>query len=395
MKLSLQKEKVDQAISYLNEGFADAWLIYASESSDPCLPLVPGVATVGPGIFLFTADQGSYAICSSIDAQDIEESGVFNQVIKHPGSLEESLQELMNELALKKVALNYSVEEPLADGLTTGRYRWLIKVFEKLDPLELVSSEPFLTKLRSIKSATELQNIQQAVDDTIDIYDAVFAKLKPGLTEKQAGDLFVAEMLKRDLVNGIDRTPSRPIVMKNNIAHRPPSDSVIEPGDLVIFDFSTVFNGYVSDIARTVYFLKEGETEAPQRIRDTFETIYEAISKCKEAMNPGKQGVEIDAIARNLYIERSYPEISHATGHQIGQDVHDGGVLLGPAWKRYGSSPYGELEAGMVFTIEPTIFMEDGIHFIVEENVVITDNGAEWLSRRQDQLISIPWRRGS
>lgn len=393
MKLSLQIEKVNQAISYLNEGFADAWLIYASESSDPCLPLVPGVATVGPGVFLFTANQGSYAICSSIDAQDIEESGVFDEVVKHSNSLEESLQQLMESLELKKIALNYSLEEPLADGLTTGRYRWLMNVFARLESLELVSSEPFLTKLRSIKSATELQYIQQAVDDTIDIYDAVFAKLKPGLTEKEAGDLFVEEMLARDLVNGIDRTPSRPIVMKNNIAHRPPSDSVIEPGDLVIFDFSTEFNGYVSDIARTVYFLKEGEIKAPEHIIDTFNTIHEAITNCKEAMKPGKKGQEIDAVARNLYIERAYPEISHATGHQIGRDVHDGGVLLGPAWKRYGSSPHGELEAGMVFTIEPTIFMEEGVHFIVEENVVITDSGAEWLSRRQDQLISIPWRR--
>lgn len=390
--MSLQKEKVDQAVSYLKEGFADAWLIYASESSDPCLPLVPGVATVGPGIFLFTASKGSYAICSSIDAQDIEESGIFDEVVKISNSLEESLQELLEGLYLEKIALNYSLEEPLADGLTTGRYRWLTNALNDFQPLELVSSEPFLTKLRSIKSETELQYIQQAVNDTVEIYDAVFKKLRPGLTEKEAGDLFVQEMLARDLVNGVDRTPSRPIVMKNNIAHRPPGDSVIIPGDLVIFDFSTEYNGYVSDIARTVYFLKEGEKEAPVKVMDTFKTIHEAITRCKNLMAPGKKGHEIDEVARTYYMDRGYPDITHATGHQIGRDVHDGGVLLGPLWKRYGASPYGELESGMVFTIEPTIFMENGIHFIVEENVVITDAGAEWLSQRQEQLISIPWR---
>lgn len=390
--MSLQKEKVDQAVSYLKSGFADAWLIYASESSDPCLPLVPGVATVGPGIFLFTAGKGNFAICSSIDAQDIEESGIFNEVIKHESSLEESLQELVKRLELEKIALNYSLEEPLADGLTTGRYRWLMNALKDAGPFEVVSAEPFLTKLRSIKSGTELQYIQQAVNDTIDIYDAVFQKLKAGMTEQEAADLFVAEMLARDLVNGIDRTPSRPIVMKHNIAHRPPGDAIIEPGDLVIFDFSTEYKGYVSDIARTVYFLKEGEQEPPKEISATFETIFEAISSCKETMKPGIKGVEVDTIARNHYVGKGYPEITHATGHQIGRDVHDGGVLLGPSWKRYGASPYGELEAGMVFTIEPTIFMDGGIHFIVEENVVITDGGAEWLSRRQDHLICIPWR---
>ncbi len=87
-----------------------------------------------------------------------------------------------------------------------------------------------------------------------------------------------------------------------------------------------------------------------------------------------------------------YPEITHATGHQIGRAVHDGGALLGPRWKRYGGAPYESLEKGMVFTIEPTLFLDDGVHFIVEENIVVTESGMEYLTQRQNELILIPYR---
>jgi len=393
--MQIQKEKVEQAISYLNEGYADAWLIYASESSDPCLSLVPGVATVGPGIFLFTKDGGRYAICSSIDAQDIEESGIFQEVIKQGESIDESLRELLFKIAPNRVALNYSLEEPLADGLTTGRYRWLMGALSGFKEIEYVSSEPFLTKLRSIKTEAELQAIQKAVDLTMSIYNECFKQLKAGMTEKEAGGLFVKALNDYGVVNGVDRTASRPIVMKENIAHRPPSDAVIEAGDLVIFDFSVEYAGYVSDIARTVYFLKKGEKEPPEKIQQTFKAIHEAITLAKEALRPGVKGFEIDGIARSHYLSNGYPEITHATGHQIGRDVHDGGALLGPKWERYGDAPFIEIEAGMVFTIEPTIFMDNGIHFIVEENVVVTESGSEWLSERQHVVICIPWEGGA
>lgn len=382
--------KISQAFDYLKQKDIDGWLVYTSESSDPCLSLIPGVATVGPGIFLFTKEREAYAICNSIDAQDIEESRLFTEVIKYPVSLEKSLQLLIKQLNPKKIALNYSEEEPLADGLTTGRYRWVRRVLDEVVSVEFESAERLLTKLRSIKTPKEIEQIQKAITITLDIYEEVFLQLRAGMTEQEAAQFFVEGMNKRGVVNGVDRTPSWPIVMKENIAHRPPGTVVIEKGDLVIFDFSVEFNGYVSDIARTVYFLKDGEVEPPQHIQETFSIIHKAISSAKEGMLPGRQGFEIDEIARSLYTDHGYPEITHATGHQIGRDVHDGGVLLGPRWERYGQAPYGQLEAGMVFTIEPTIFMDNGVHFIVEENVLITEEGAEWLSHRQEECICIP-----
>ncbi|WML56015.1 Xaa-Pro peptidase family protein [Neobacillus sp. PS2-9] len=385
----IQKEKLNQTIGSLRELEIDMWLILTSEGSDPCIPLITGVGTVGPGVFIFTKEGRKLALCSSIDAQDLEESELFDEVCKHTGSFETLLVETVRKLNPRTIALNISVEEHLADGLTAGRYRWLKNTLKGVFHGEFVSSEPFLTLIRSIKSKTEIERIEKAVKVTERIYERVFTKMKAGMTERELGTLFIAEMERENVVNGVDRSLSLPIVLKENIAHRGPGEAVIHEGDLVIFDFSVEVDGYVSDIARTVYFLKEGETEAPEPIKAAFSAVHEAITRAALMMKPGVKGYEVDGAARNYYVSLGYPEITHATGHQIGRDVHDGGILLGPRWKRYGNAPYGELKEGMVFTIEPTLFLEDGIHFIVEENVVVTSNGIRYLTERQDELILI------
>src|SRR5699024_9479815 len=106
---------------------------------------------------------------------------------------------------------------------------------------------------------------------------------------------------------------------------------------------------------------------------------------------PGKKGHEVDLVARNHLLEHGLPDITHSTGHQMGRDVHDGGMMLAPKWERYGDGPYGEIMEGMVFTIEPTVFLDNDIDFIVEEKVYVTEKGVEYLTKRQDDIILIPF----
>lgn len=386
---SLYKEKIQQAAQYLNESNVDSWLIYSSESSDPSIDLLTGTPTVGNSVLILTKVGQLVAICNSIDAQDLVESNLFDEVVIYYQNLEEELVNTIQKLGPSSIALNRSVEEKLADGLTEGRYRWIKKTLQDTFSGQFVSSDQFLAKLRSIKTESERMLIKKAIDYTIDIYDEVIPLIQAGMTEKQVGALFVDKLIEKQLLNGVDRTLSMPIVMKNNIAHRAPSDAVIEKGDLVIVDFSVAVEGYVSDIARTFYVLKDDEEAAPAHIQRVFDDIHTAITMAGEKIKPGVLGYEVDEVARSYYLSKSYPAISHATGHQIGKDVHDGGVLLGPQWPRYGKAPYGVIDEGMVFTIEPTIFMDDGIHFIVEENVVVKAEGIEYLSRRQAELILI------
>ena len=104
----VQKEKLNQALESLREQNIDIWLILTSEGSDPCIPLVTGVGTVGPGVFIVTKEGEKFALCSSIDAQDIEESELFDEVYKHSGSLAVLLAEVVGKINPNKIALNIS-----------------------------------------------------------------------------------------------------------------------------------------------------------------------------------------------------------------------------------------------------------------------------------------------
>jgi Xaa-Pro aminopeptidase len=94
----------------------------------------------------------------------------------------------------------------------------------------------------------------------------------------------------------------------------------------------------------------------------------------------------VDQVARDTLRALGYPEPTHALGHTVGQRAHDGGVLLGPRWERYGSGPDGVVEAGMVFAPEPTILPGGPYAVISEENVLVTEHGVERLCDWQEEL---------
>lgn len=384
-------EKLEQAAGLLAENNIDLWLIYSSEGSDPAVALATGLKTIGKTFFIVTKEGKRYAIASIIDALESENSNLFDEVRRYTANPEETLRALLEELKPQTIAVNYSEDDNLCDGLTVGRYRWLKKAAGETYAKRFVKSEVFLTKLRSIKSKSEVEKIQKAIDITLEIYDEVFVQLRAGLTEYQVGELFLESMRKRGVVEGNSRLLEMPMILKERIAHRQPGTAVIQKGDFLIIDYSIDYEGYVSDIARTLYFLKDGETEAPAVMQERFAAAHGAITLVKESIKPGMKGHELDSLARNHLLNCGMPEITHATGHQVGRCTHDGGALLGPCWERYGNAPHMEVEEGNVFTIEPTILFTDGDYSILTEEIIrVGHEGATFLSRRQEAIILIP-----
>jgi Xaa-Pro aminopeptidase len=171
------------------------------------------------------------------------------------------------------------------------------------------------------------------------------------------------------------------------VGHNAPTEIKIKPGHLLHFDFGVMEEDYCADLQRMVYFLKPGETSPPEPVLKGFETIVRAIEAAFNLIKPGVKGIEVDAAARSVVTDAGYPEYKYATGHQLGRLAHDGGGLLGPAWERYGNTPFQPIETGQVYTIEPGLMVPGYGYIGLEEDVLVTEKGAVYLAPPQTELI--------
>lgn len=382
----LGQEKSRQALSFVPQG--GLWLFVTREGSDPAVKLVFDAGVSGEAAFMLHPGRGRLALVANYDRGHVERLGVFDEIRHYDRSFAEGFTAWLRELGPETVYLNYSERDVLCDGISHGHFLRTCRLVEEAVPgARVETSEPFLRAVRGRKTAEELARIRRAVEGSVELYERLRPQLRAGMSEREVQDLM--KQIAAELGFGVHLGDyGGPLVCINRVglAHRAPGNDRLEPGDLLILDHALECQGYHSDLARTLYVPREGETRPPDDALRAFASAKQAIEAAFAAMRPGVKGFEVDRAAREVHLANGYPEISHATGHQIGRHVHDGGTILGPRWERYGDAPYGELEEGNVFTIEPTILMSPQPSMLVEENVVVTATGAEWLSRRQTEL---------
>jgi Xaa-Pro aminopeptidase len=391
----LVQEKVTQALALLDELDFDCWLTFTRESAvcgDPTLEFLLGSYVTWHSSFILSRKLGAVAIVGKYDRATVEDTGAYSRVESFVKDYKPLLQDVMREINPQRIALNWSVASEIADGLTHGMYLTLQEVLGEIGLADrFVSAEPLVSALRQRKTEAELAAIRSAIADTEEVYDLVAGFMRAGRTEREVAAFVAAEFDRRGVETAWQANTCPAVFAGPNTAeaHYPPTDRAIEPGMVVSMDMGVKRDLYCSDLQRTFYVLAEGETEAPAEVKKAFAVITESIERARNAMKPGVTGVSVDAACRDYITGSGYDEFPFAVGHQVGRYAHDGTALLGPEWEKYGEKVHQPLEQGMVFTIEPRISVPGRGVVTVENMVVVTEDGADYISTPQRELILI------
>jgi len=394
--MSLIQEKVNQAIQILKEQDIDLWLTFVRETSgvrDPVLDFLIGDNDLTwPSALILTKQGDKIVIAGNLEKEAIERMNVYSEVIGYDAAVSGVLRETITRLNPDRIAVNTSRNNVHADGLTHAMYEFLIEYLAGTPYVErLISAEPIINAMRGRKTKTELARIQKAVEITDEIYKKTFAFIKVGLTEIEVAN-YMHQLMKEYGVGFAWPRENNPAVNSGPdkvVGHNGPSEIKIERGHIIHFDFGVKYEDYCSDIQRVAYVLREGETEAPIEVQRGFITIRTAIEKSREAMKTGATGNSIDTISREIVTDSGYPEYKYALGHQLGRVAHDGGALLGPLWEKYGDSPNQLLENGQVYTLEPGLAAPNYGYIGLEEDVVLTEEGALYIGDPQREIVLI------
>jgi Xaa-Pro aminopeptidase len=392
---SIVQQKLEQAEDILRETGIDIWLVVARESDtlgDPSLPLILGTSVTWESAFLISHDGSHKAIVGTGDVDNVLQTGAWTDVEGYVEGLGPPLRKALEERNPASIGLSYSTDNSMADGLTYGMYLELQRFLSDTPFWDrITSAEPVASRLRARKSDEEIRRIREAIATTEKIWSETADWLRPGLSEKQISDFMHSRLDHYEVGSSWDWKYC-PTVMagpKSPEGHVGPSDIVTEAGHLLAIDFGVQQNEYTSDMQRTFYFLQNGETDAPDELHEAFGVVDKAIQSGAAALKPGVPGWEVDAAARQVLEEYGAAEWKFAFGHQMGRACHDGGAVLGPKWDRYGQRPYDLIEPSHVYTLEIGFPVEGRGRVQLEEDVVVTETGCEFLTNPQRRLMLI------
>lgn len=233
--------------------------------------------------------------------------------------------------------------------------------------VEIVLGGSALAELRMHKDAGDIAALREAVAISEAALAATLEAVQPGMTEREIAGILVVEQLRR----GGGKHPFEPIVLsgpQSALPHGEPGDRAVQAGDVLLFDFGTTVRGYASDITRTFVV-----GEPTERVRAIYAAVQAANAAGRAAAKPGVAAQDVDRVTRQVIVEAGFGDyFTHRTGHGLGLEAHEGPNIVEGNMRL--------LEPGMVFTIEPGIYVPGEAGVRIEDNMVITADGAESLT---------------
>ena len=256
------------------------------------------------------------------------------------------------------------------DSMSYGTY----EIYKEAVKAEFVPISGVIEKIRLIKTQEEINIIKAACEIADNAFTHILDYIKPGKTELDVSNELEFFMRKQ----GATSSSFDIIVasgLRSALPHGVATDKVIEKGDFVTLDFGALYNGYISDITRTI-----AVGQPSDKLVEMYNVVLESQLLALEKVGPGMTGIEADAVARDYLKSKGYGEaFGHSTGHGIGLEVHEGPGLS------FRSETV--LEPNMVVTIEPGVYLPGIGGVRIEDDILITETGNERLTHSTKELI--------
>lgn len=314
-----------------------------------------GVALISKGKAVFITDF-RYIEQAKKQAPDFE-------IVKHEGPIITEVAAQVKKLGITKLGFEQNF-------VSFSQYT----DYKKEISADLVPVSNMVEKLRLIKSPAEIKILKEAAQIADAAFEHIVNFLRPGLTEIEVSNELEFFMRKQGATSS-----SFDIIVASGVRsalpHGVATSKVIEKGDFVTMDYGALYNGYISDITRTVSI-----GEPSDELKNIYGIVREAQQNGMDKIKPGLLANEADALTRDIIAGKGYGEyFGHSTGHGIGVEVHEGPIL--------SAKSEIVLESNMVVTVEPGIYIPGVGGVRIEDDTIITESGNESLTHSTKELL--------
>lgn len=304
-------------------------------------------------------------------------------------SLAPILRETMQELDPRRIGINESRTNPMADGLTVEMKKFLVEAIGPRYARRLVSAEPLIVEFLDTRMPEEMTYFREAAELSKRIHWGVLDMITPG--ETTLGDMrwWIYETLAE---LDIDTWYFHGLRIHREGSERLNADStVVLPGDVINNDIGVVYMGFHTDYKGTGYVLKPGETEAPAGVQQAFENALRVQDAVFEVARAGIPGHEVKTLSEEVCEEWGLDASVYS--HSVGVGGHGIGAWINPDWPdRYGARTLLPLRVSALYALEshaltPVPEWGDQVLSInTEEDVVLTESGLQYVVPRQEEL---------
>lgn len=346
-------QRLERIRSRLSEAGLD-WLLVSNPQNRRYLSGFTGSAG-----YLLISQEEAFLATDFRYYQQVQEQAPAFTLAKLQGGTVESLASILQQHVAEGARLGFEAEH-----LTVSLYH---KLQEAVPGVEWAATQGLVEGLRAVKDAGELAAIRKAVALADEALEAVLPTLRPGMTEREVAWRLERYMRERgaskmafDLIVASGPNGAKP--------HAVTTDRPLAAGEPIVIDMGCVVDGYCSDLTRTLVL---GEPDG--RFRELYDLVRRAQEAAEAGIRPGMSGREADALAREVIAAAGYKEeFGHSLGHGVGLEVHEL-PRLSALWEE-------RLEEGMVFTVEPGVYIPGWGGIRIEDIAVLRADGPEVLT---------------